>query len=148
MFSAELVIGCVWGGEKLVCDANEGFTLLSQKIHYEITFGIPSHEPGTFRCNYSPSENDVIAQPCSLTLKGEALHPVVTRVHRDRDKTDLLLKYQPLGFSNTTVSRQLLDTKPATNDLPITPNMTSVPQHPSKIIPPVLSDSSPSPIIC
>ena len=92
MFSAELVIGCVWDGEKLVCDANEGFTLLSQQIHYEITFGIPSHEPGTFRCDYSPSENDVIAQPCSLTLKGEALHPVVTRVHRDRDKTDLLLK--------------------------------------------------------
>ena len=97
MFSAELVIGCVWGGEKLVCDANEGFTLLSQQIHYEITFGIPSHEPGTFRCDYSPSENDVIAQPCSLTLKGEALHPVVTRVHRDRDKTDLLLKCLPLG---------------------------------------------------
>ena len=75
-----------------MCDANDGFTLLSQKIHYEITFGIPSHKPGTFHCDYIPPDKAVTVQSCNLTLKGEALHPGVTRVHRDGDKTDLLLK--------------------------------------------------------
>ena len=85
LFFTDLVISCMWVSEELLCDVKKGFTLFPHQIDYEITFGIPSHKPGTFRCDYIPSDKAVTVQSCNLTLKGEALHPVVTRVHRDRE---------------------------------------------------------------
>ena len=86
LFCTEFLLGCVWDNRKLVCGVFDGYRLLTPHPMYDVTFQIPSHEPGTFRCVYISADEAVTVESCNLTLKGEALHPVVTHVQRDREK--------------------------------------------------------------
>ena len=98
LFCTEFLFGCVWVGEKLQCGVRDGYQLITQQPTYAVTFQMPSHEPGTFHCDYIPPEEAVTIQSCSFTLKGEVYCTQSWHMYKETEtkQTDcLFLKWLP-----------------------------------------------------
>ena len=87
LFCAERLVGCTWNKEKLLCGVRDEIKVITRQPMYDVTFWIESRQPGTFLCNIT-KDKAVTVQSCNFTLKGEDVHPAVTRVHSSETETN------------------------------------------------------------
>ena len=87
LFCAERLVVCTWNKEKLACGVRDEIKLITRQPMYDVTFQIASRQPGIFLCN-STKDKAVNVQSCNFKLKGEAVHPAVTRVHSSETETN------------------------------------------------------------